>query len=209
VADNANVQFLPADSRFAALSDDELVDAAGRGDRFAMVEFLRRHWNEFRRTAQSRVTGSGQFSHGVDDILSTTVRQVLGMVAKGTFTAQGAGRARGLVALVIRRSIIRTLLTRRRDQGRAMRRALQLPSSGAGSARTSASAPEATERFALGPEVQRLISSLPEADYRLIVMRLQGTSFRAIGESLGCSEEASRQRWKQVRDRLTDLAESH
>lgn len=200
MADNASVRSMPVNPRFTSFSDDELVAAAEKGDREAIVEFLRRNWAEFRRLAESRVSASGHLSHGLEDLLSTTARQVIAMVTGGRFRAQGAGPARGLVKTVLQRAIARTFRLQLRERRKLMHRAQSAP----------VTAPTSHLRGpdAMGSRYDLLtdfIRTLPERDYRTMVMRLDRSSFRNIGASLGCTEEAARQRWKVLRDRLTQL----
>lgn len=191
---------MPANPRFASFSDDELVAAAEKGDREAIVEFLRRNWTEFRRLAESRVSASGHLSHGLEDLLSTTARQVIAMVTGGRFHAQGAGPARGLVKTVLQRAIARTFRLQLRERRKLLHRAQGMPVAAA------ANHPRVPDAVASRYELlTNFIRTLPERDYRTMVMRLDRSSFRNIGASLGCTEEAARQRWKVLRDRLTQL----
>lgn len=189
---------LPADPRFVSLNDDQLVVAAEQGDREAIVEFLRRHWDEFRRVAQSKVRAGGQLTHGVDDILSTTARQVIRLVSHGQFVAQGAAKARGLVVTILRRAIARTFFAHRSERRRLAHRA-----------RSAADGPHHPTVSAAPDEPDGAllahIRSLPEADYRLIVMRLEGTHFDEIAASLGCTPACARKRWHTIRLKLLEL----
>lgn len=183
----------PGNQRFDSLDDDGLIEAANAGDREALVEFFRRHWSDLERLAQRYTPRGTNVSHGADDIMSTMVRQVLSLLDRGNFAPTKAAEAHGLLRTVMRRAIARVFRRQRVErEGLARRRAMLSP----------VAEPDPTHRPVTQPDVARLIGSLSEPEYRLLLMRLEQRDYREIANALGCSVLAARQRWRALRVKL-------
>jgi RNA polymerase sigma factor (sigma-70 family) len=198
LSDNGAVRSLPADHRYLSLSDEQLIEAAATGNTSAIAEFLRRNWPALRRMAESRVGSSGVPGFGVDDLMSTTARQVITAVSKGEFTAQGPNHARGYVITILRRAIARTFSADARDRRRLAHHGQMMTPQ-------VDDALDLSDDDGLGEALLRHVRTLSELDLRTIVMRGGDLPFSVIAASLGCSEEAARQRWAQIRRKLRSV----
>lgn len=191
------MRHLPGNQRFDSLDDDGLIEAANGGDREALVEFFRRHWSDLERLAQRYTPRGKHVSHGADDIMSTMVRQVLSLLDRGTFAPTKATEAHGLLRTVMRRAIARVFRRQRVErEGLARRRATLSP----------VAEPDPIHRPVSQTDVARLIGSLSEPEYRLLVMRLEQREYHQIAKALDCSVLAARQRWRALRVKLGFVA---
>lgn len=188
---------LPSDPRFAKVTDEALIDLAGQGDHAAIVEFLVRHWDEFVGIARSRIRESGDFTHGIDDLMSTTTRQVMTLVMRKRFIADGVAKAHAFVAKVLRRAISRTVVRGARERRRLCHRRSQV----------EAFIRDASddERERRREQIEAHLRHLNDRDWQVLAMRLRGVPHEKIAAALGCSDAAARKRSSAVSQRLAQL----
>lgn len=188
---------LPTDPQFAKVTDEDLIERAGQGDHAAIVEFLVRHWAEFAGIARARLRDSAEFSHGVDDLMSTTTRQVMTLVMRKRFVADGVAKAHAFVAKVLRRAIARTVVRGARERRRLWHRRAQ--------AESSTSIASDDERELRRERVETHLRQLNERDWQVLAMRMRGVPHEKIATALGCSDAAARKRSSAVSQRLSQL----
>lgn len=165
--------------------------------RAALASYLLEHRDRIRQVAGRKLTKSARRVFDSEEVVSSVLRRLDGMAVRGTLRPHSEAELWALIEAIARNTAVsktrmieraRELLT---DEGPYAYELLK---------RLNACATD-DEATLL---VNRMLMSLRSGpDRQLTIMVLRGASHRAIGDILGLTEEASRQRWKRIRDELT------
>jgi DNA-directed RNA polymerase specialized sigma24 family protein len=131
-----------------------------------------------------------------DEIVSSVLRRMDVLAADGQVRPRSEGELRALIKTIAQNTAV--------TRTRMMERAKALMGEDGGYARAlmeRLARYESDDRAAL--LVYRMAASLKKAeDRQLLLLVMRGATHRAIAGLLGTTEDASRQRWKKVREEL-------
>ena len=179
----------PADA--VAEEDVGLVDAARAGDPDAREALARRHLQDVFRTAL-RVLGDG-------DLAADAAQDAM------VNALNGLDRFRGDASF--RTWVLRITVNSARSLARRRNRRREVPLTVVDA--HAADEPDASSQVAVRAEADRargLLEQLPTKQRLAVGLRIDGLSFREVGQAIGCSEGAARVNYhlgiKRLRERM-------
>ena len=164
--------------------------------RAAIAAYVLEHKDRVRSIARNKLTRNTRRVFDSDEVLSSVLRRLDGMAVRGTLMPHSEAELWGLIEAIAQNTAVSKtrLIERARnmvtDDGPYAYELLK-----------RLNACETDDEATL--LVNRMLMSLPHGpDRQITVMFLRGATHRAIGDILGISEEASRQRWHRIRSEL-------
>lgn len=166
--------------------------------RAAIARYVLAHKDRVRAMARRKLTAATRRVADSEEVLSSVLRRLDAMALRGSLRFNSEAELWGLIEAIARNTAV--------SKTRLIERARNL---------LTQDGPYATELLkrlnacATDDEatllVHRMLGCLKGGeDRQLAALVLRGASHRAIGDLLGFSEVASRQRWKRIRDELVE-----
>ena len=180
----------------------ELLIRMREQDRGAVAEFIEAYGTLIRRRVRSKLSPTMRRVFDSLDVLSSLARRLDVVVAKGQLRAMTEGQFFSFVNQVAENAIV--------DQARLVRRLQRVEAPDGEVAHLMRrrlldgdEAPSIRE-----DELARVIGSVPtEADRDMVFLWMNGRSLKSIGETLGLTHAAARQRWRTLRVSLKAILE--
>jgi hypothetical protein len=154
------------------------------------------HQDRIRAIARRKLTANARQVCDSEEVVSSVLRRLDTMAMRGSFRPHSEAELWGLIRAIARNTAVSKtqLIERTRalicEEGDYAHLFLERLNACAGDDEVTLL-------------VQRMLLSLKDPiDRQLLVLVMRGAAHRAIGGLLGISEEASRRRWKDVRDDL-------
>ncbi len=166
------------------------------GDRDQIAQFVLRHKDAIRNVARRKLSGETRRVFDSEDIMATVLRRVDLLARNGAIRANSEAEMTSLIMTIATNASISKF------------RLIKLARSRLGEesdffqefVRRLNACRDDDEAHAL---VFQLFDALESSeDRRIYLLRLRGVGHNAIGQMLGISEEASRQRWQRIRKTL-------
>lgn len=183
-----------------------LLDRMREGDREAAAEFIRRYGPSIRRRVSGRLGIGMRRLFDSQDVLSTLSRRLDNFVRNRRLLAQHEGELWSLIFRITDNAIA--------DKARIMQKLKNTEGADSPFARRLLGILREHEQghdenaFSLQlSDVFDLLKS--DTDRQVLRMWLTGMSMSAIAKEIGSSPDATRQRWKAIRDHLKDKIRSH
>jgi len=176
---------------------EELLARMRQGDREAMAEFMRRFGDRIRARVRLRLSPELRRLTDSQDLLATVGRRLDRFVLDGKLRAQDPNELWSLVMTTARNAVFekrRVMLRLRRMEGRDAewaRRALSILET-------------PSDRGVDGLVARALDAAGSDLDRVILSRWLAGDQLQQVGEALGLTPEATRQRWRAIRGRLRD-----
>jgi RNA polymerase sigma factor (sigma-70 family) len=169
-----------------------------RGDREAVAQFLTCYGPYIRRRVRGKLSPSMRRLFDSQELLSTLGRRLDRYVQSGRFEAMSDPQFWALVLRIVDHAMI--------DKRRMMRRLARVEGEDSPVAQAllvrlqqAERMPDRTAEMELSEVMQRLKTPV---ERQIVSLWLSGRSLRVIGDYLGLSPEAMRQRWQTIRNRL-------
>lgn len=188
-------------SDLARMDPQRLLDLMRAGDRDALAEFLDRYGDRIRARVRVRLSPELRRLADSQDLLATVARRLDRFVYEGKLRAAGVDELWSLVMTTAQNAV----LEKRRVMIR-LNRMERADSVGARSAMRAMNG-RASQESLDGLVGAALDAAGSDLDRAIVSRWLAGDSLRQIGETLGLSSEATRQRWRSIRLRLRDALE--
>lgn len=171
-------------------------------DRAAVAEFIEAYGRLIRRRVRSKLSPKMRRVFDSLDVLSSLARRLDVVVAKGQLRAMNEAQFMAFVNQVAENTIV--------DQARLVRRLHRVEGADSEVVRLMRQRMlvEGDSTAVREDELLRLVESIASADDRdMVCMWMNGRSLKHIGEALGISPDATRQRWRQLKINLRAFLE--
>jgi DNA-directed RNA polymerase specialized sigma24 family protein len=167
-------------------------------DREAIAKFLIDHKDRIRSVARRKLSASARTVFDSEDVFSSVLRRVDTMVEAGTLRPRSVAELWALIDAITRHNALNR--TRLIERARAM-----LSEEGS----YAQSLLDRLSRYSTDDEatflLYRMMAGLSnETDRQVLSLHLRGATHRAIATLLSISEDASRQRWRTIRNVLQE-----
>lgn len=188
----------------ASAAVEELLRRMRQGDRHAVAEFMDRYGARIRRRIRWKLSKPMRRLFDTMDVLSTVMRRLDLYVGQGKVEATVPDELWSLVLTMADHAVV--------DKVRIFRRLEQVEGSDsafAASMLRRLQGAEASRRSNVEVEMEQVFRSLQDPlDRQILALWLEGHTHGSIGEHLGMSEAAARQRWHRIRETLRTLIDS-
>ena len=184
------------DPKLESLINGKAAGADSPPIREAVAAYILEHGDRIRAIARRKLTLNTRRVFDSEEILSSVLRRLDGMAARGTLRPRSEAELWALIEAIAKNTAVsrtrliermQNLVTEEGDYAYFLIRGLN----------ACATDDEATLL------VHRMLLSIPDAsDRQITALILRGAAHRAIAGLLGITEEHSRQRWKRVREDL-------
>src|SRR4051812_10513421 len=173
-------------------ADEELLGRIRAGDRSAVAEFIRGHEPLIRRRFRHKLGAVLRRGVGSEDLVSTLSRRLDAYMAMGRLSATTQDQLWALVLRVAERSIM--------DKLRDLQRS---PGPGPVGATEVVVSRERLEELALeartGWNPEEIMQLIPVQDREIARGWLKGLDSKVIGDQVGMSADAVRQKWLRIK----------
>ncbi len=165
-------------------------------DRAAIAKFLIDHQDRIRAIARRKLSANARTVFDSEDVFSSVLRRVDTMVEAGTLRPRSVAELWALIDAITRNNALNR--TRLIERARAL-----LSEEGA----YAQALLDRLSRYSTDDEASfllyRMMAGLSsETDRQVLSLHLRGATHRAIATLLNISEDASRQRWRTIRNLL-------
>jgi DNA-directed RNA polymerase specialized sigma24 family protein len=167
-------------------------------DRGAIARFLIDHQDRIRAVARRKLSANARTVFDSEDVFSSVLRRVDTMVESGTLRPRSVAELWALIDTITRNNAINR--TRLIERARAL-----LSDEGA----YAQSLLDRLCRYSTDDEATILLYRMmgclrDDTDRQVLTLHLRGATHRAIASLLNISEDASRQRWRTIRNLLQE-----